>query len=107
MTRKRATWRDFCDATITIGRRRRYEEATLLAGTARLVLASARADGLRPVSKVNSQFTGEQAWQILHGGVASLKNDEPIPPPTAKNIIREYWPQAKRIAAERALGGMS
>ncbi len=61
---------------------------TITAGEARACLDAIEDVDPDAQSKVNPSFTRRQSIDIMRAGVADIADDKPIPPLTARNILR-------------------
>lgn len=97
MSRSRS-WEQYCDTTS-----KSYTELygwedvpSLSKGRAAAILDAAKRSGLAGKSKINPGLTKVQVYEVLRGGLSSLGGR--IAHITSRNIVREFLPQAKRLA---------
>lgn len=66
------------------------QRKTITVATAHALLEKARENGLIGMSKVNPQFTKQQAYDIFAGMLRDMPDDTKLNHLAAKNLVREF-----------------
>lgn len=92
-------WEKYCNTTASCYTRRYgwEDKPSITAGRAKEILAAAKADGLSGNSKINPALTKQAVFDIL-SAVVGDDDEIPLRYLHAKNIVREFMAQARRIA---------